>query len=129
VDDATLQSIYDLVQRRWNNGSTHYEGCVGEHVDCAMTALLYEVQRLRGGIRAHKQAWMDVPYPGAPLPERDEDLWELIEDDEPKPCPPVECQPWETVEVTMHRNRPPCPDCQHGTVGNCLCQRGGTSDG
>ena len=34
-----------------------------------------------------------------------------------------------TSEVALHPNRPACPDCHHGTVGDCLCQRIGNNDG
>ncbi|HEY7821781.1 MAG TPA: hypothetical protein VIG24_03050 [Acidimicrobiia bacterium] len=53
MDDATLQLIREHVARRSDYRSlphTHYDRCVGHHVDCALSAMLAEVDRLRDGI-------------------------------------------------------------------------------
>jgi len=43
-----LQPIRDLLNRRYRpEGSTHYDGCYGDHIDCAVHALLTEVTHLR----------------------------------------------------------------------------------
>lgn len=46
LQDHDLRRIHDLIVRRRNDGSTHWETCHVEHIDCAASFLLMKVAKL-----------------------------------------------------------------------------------